>query len=38
MQESESDTIIKLRKEGLSDVTTSVLLNTKDLSATGMKI
>ena len=34
--ENESDAVIEVHKEGLSDLTTSVLLSTKDLSTTGM--
>ena len=36
LQESESDAVIKVHREGLSDLTTSVFLSTKDLSTTGM--
>lgn len=37
LQESESSAIIKVHKEGLSDLTMSVLLSTKDLSASGKR-
>ena len=36
IHENESDAVIKVHKLGLSDLTTSVVVTTKDLSTTGM--